>query len=234
MSAESFVVAAPPLVSLSVDGLSARFPIRRVYCVGRNYAAHAREMGHDPDREPPFFFLKTAEDVVDASGEGAVIAYPPLTKDLHHEVELVVALGAGGSDIAAGDALRHVYGYAVGLDLTHRDVQGEAKRLGRPWATAKAFPASAPIGAIHPAARIGHPAAGRITAAVNGTIRQDGDLGEMIWDVGAIIAHLSRWFALAPGDLIFTGTPAGVGGIARGDHVEAHIAGVGALRLAVR
>ncbi|MBZ9937488.1 fumarylacetoacetate hydrolase family protein [Mesorhizobium sp. BR1-1-16] len=229
MPEPSFVVAPPPIVSLPIVGLDARFPIRRVFCVGRNYAAHAREMGHDPDREPPFFFQKNAGDVV-SPGD---IAYPPLTADLHHEVELVVAIGRGGKDIAIGAALGHVYGYAVGLDLTRRDVQADLKKAGRPWETAKAFAESAPVGAIQPAAAIGHPISGRLTAKVDGALRQDGDIADMIWNVPEVIAHLSRWFVLEAGDLIFTGTPAGVGELQRGNVVEAEIETIGALRVKI-
>jgi fumarylpyruvate hydrolase len=231
MTETSYVIPPPPRVALPVRDSAARFPVHRIYCVGRNYAAHAREMGHDPDREPPFFFQKNPDDLVEA---GTPVPYPPQTADLHHEVELVVALATGGSDIAVEDALSHVYGYAVGLDLTRRDVQAEAKKAARPWATAKAFAASAPIGAIVPASDIGHPDKGRLTATVNGAPRQDGDIADMIWSVPEIIAHLSRWFVLAPGDLIFTGTPAGVGGLERGDVVTATIEGVGTLDVAIR
>ncbi|WP_029074871.1 fumarylacetoacetate hydrolase family protein [Kaistia adipata] len=230
MTEPSYAFPPPPPTTLGIRDSAARFPVHRVYCVGRNYAAHAREMGHDPDREPPFFFLKNPDDLVEA---GTPVPYPPQTADLHHEVELVVALGSGGSDIAAEDALGHVYGYAVGLDLTRRDVQAEAKKAARPWATAKAFAASAPISAIVPVAAIGHPATGRLTATVNGAPRQDGDIADMIWSVPEIIAHLSRWFVLAPGDLIFTGTPAGVGGLTRGDIVTATIEGIGTLDVAI-
>jgi len=225
-----YLFPPPPRVSLTIDGSASRFPVHRVYCVGRNYAAHSREMGHDPDREEPFFFQKNPDDLVPAGGP---VPYPPLTSDLHHEVELVVALWKGGSNIQAATALDHVFGYAVGLDLTRRDVQAEAKRAGRPWATGKAFTASAPIGPLMPAARIGHPATGRITASVDGEPRQDGDLNEMIWAVPDIVAHLSRWFVLAPGDLIFTGTPAGVGGLQRGNVVLSWIGGVGGLEVVI-
>jgi fumarylpyruvate hydrolase len=208
---------------------TARFPVHRVYCVGRNYAAHAREMGHD-DREPPFFFQKNPDDLV---APGTPVPYPPETADLHHEVELVVALAEGGSNIAVEDALSHVYGYAIGLDLTRRDVQAEAKKAARPWATAKAFAHSAPIGVIVPASTLGHPKSGRLTATVNGAPRQEGDLADMIWSVPEIIAHLSRWFVLAPGDLIFTGTPAGVGELKRGDVVVGAIEGLGELEVSI-
>ncbi|MCX5496915.1 fumarylacetoacetate hydrolase family protein [Kaistia dalseonensis] len=230
MSEPHYAIPPAPISSLPIQGSEARFPIHRIYCVGRNYAAHAREMGHDPDREPPFFFLKNPDDIVEP---GVPVPYPPLTEDLHHEVELVVALGEGGSDIPAEAALDHVFGYAIGLDLTRRDVQAEAKKLARPWATSKAFAASAPTGPIHTAAAIGHPDSGLLTATVNGAVRQEGDLADMIWSVPEIIAHLSRWFVLAPGDLIFTGTPAGVGGLVRGDIVVASIAGLGELSVPI-
>jgi fumarylpyruvate hydrolase len=221
-----YVIAAPPLTTLPVDGDERRFPVRRVFCVGRNYAGHAREMGHDPDREPPFFFTKPADAVVPGGG---AIPYPPATRDLHHEVELVVALGKGGLDIAEAQALAHVFGYAVGIDLTRRDLQAEAKKLARPWDMAKGFDNSAPISSLVPAARIGHPSAGRIMLSVNGETRQDGDLGQMTWDVPHILAHLSTLVELRPGDLIFTGTPAGVGAVKRGDRIEGTIASVGTI-----
>ena len=229
MTEPSYVVPPPPCVSVEVRDSTARFPVHRVYCVGRNYAAHAREMGHD-DREPPFFFQKNPDDLV---APGTPVPYPPETADLHHEVELVVALAEGGSNIAVEDALSHVYGYAIGLDLTRRDVQAEAKKAARPWATAKAFALSAPIGAIVPASTLGHLKSGRLTATVNGAPRQDGDLSDMIWSVPEIIAHLSRWFVLAPGDLIFTGTPAGVGELKRGDVVVGAIEGLGELEVSI-
>jgi fumarylpyruvate hydrolase len=216
-----FVIEPPAQVALPVDG-GGRFPVRRVYCVGRNYAAHAVEMGYDPDREPPFFFAKAPENL-DPSGE---FPYPPMSMDVHHEVELAVALGRGGRDIPVGDALACVWGYAVALDMTRRDLQAEAKRLARPWEIAKAFERSAPIGAIAPAARVGHPDRGAITLAVNGEARQEGDLAQMIWKVPEMIAFLSEYFELAPGDVILSGTPAGVGPVARGDLIAARIAGL--------
>ena len=225
-----YVIPAPPVVTLAVDGDERRFPVRRVFCVGRNYAEHAREMGHDPDREPPFFFTKPADALV---SDGATIPYPLATRDLHHEVELVVALGKGGTDISAAQALDCIFGYAVGIDLTRRDLQAEAKKLARPWDVGKAFDHSAPCSAIVPAARIGHPERGRIRLAVNGVTGQDGDLAQMIWSTPEVIAHLSRLFTLAPGDLIFTGTPAGVGPVERGDVLEGQIEGVGDLRVRV-
>jgi fumarylpyruvate hydrolase len=195
-----------------------------VFCVGRNYADHAREMGHDPDREPPFFFTKPADAVV---ATGAELPFPPMTEDLHHEIELVVAIGTGGVDIARARALDHVFGYAAGLDMTRRDLQQAAKAQGRPWDLGKGFDASAPMGAIAPATAIGHPARGRIELVVNGTVRQAADLDDLIWPVPDVIAYLSRFVTLAPGDLIMTGTPAGVGPVVRGDRLEGRIEGVG-------
>jgi fumarylpyruvate hydrolase len=225
-----YVIAAPPVVTLAVDGDERRFPVRRIYCVGRNYAAHAREMGHDPDREPPFFFTKPADALVP---DGATIPYPAATRDLHHEVELVVALGKGGADISAAQAPDCIFGYAVGIDLTRRDLQAEAKKLARPWDVGKAFDQSAPCSAIVPARAIGHPERGQISLAVNGITRQDGDLAQMIWSTPEVIAHLSRLFTLAAGDLIFTGTPAGVGPVERGDVLDGQIEGVGHLQVRV-
>jgi fumarylpyruvate hydrolase len=210
-----------------VTGTDKKFPVRRIFCVGRNYAAHAREMGGDPNREPPFFFTKPADAVVTG---GADTPYPQATENLHHEMELVVAIGTGGTDIAPEQALAHVFGYAAGIDLTRRDLQDAAKAARRPWDMSKGFDASAPIGAIAPAAGIGHPAVGRIALTVNGEARQEGDLKDQIWQVPEIIAALSRLVALAPGDLIFTGTPDGVGPLQRGDVVVGEIAGVGTVR----
>lgn len=216
-------VAPPPQIAVPVQG-GGLFPVRRVYCVGRNYAAHAREMGSDPTREPPFFFSKPADALVTA---GADTPYPPQTEVLHHEIELAAAIGQGGVEIPAGAALEHVFGYAAGLDLTRRDLQERAKASRQPWDMAKGFDASGPIGTIAPAASIGHPPSGRIALLVNGTMRQEGDLREMIWPVAEIIAALSRLVRLAPGDLIFTGTPHGVGPLHRGDVVHGEIEGVG-------
>ena len=218
-----------PVVALPVRGSDRSFPVRRVYCVGRNYADHAVEMGHDPDREPPFFFQKNPDNLV----TDGVFPYPKASCDVHHEVELVVCIGKGGEDIAAEDALSHVYGYAVGLDMTRRDLQGEAKKLGRPWEVGKAFESSAPVSSIVPAEEIGHPQAGAIRLGVNGTLRQDGDINQMIWKVPEAISYLSGLFRLAPGDLIMTGTPAGVGPVLRGDHLDAHIDGIGDLAVEV-
>jgi fumarylpyruvate hydrolase len=217
----------PPPVELPIDGSPLTFPVRRVYCIGRNYADHAREMGHDPDREPPFFFQKNPDNL-DTSGS---FPYPSRGADVHHEVELAVALGKGGADIPEAEAPACVFGYAVALDMTRRDLQAEAKKLGRPWEIGKAFERSAPIGPITPAA--GTLDRGAITLAVNGTLRQDGDLGQMIWKVPEIIACLSRYFTLAAGDVILTGTPAGVGPVARGDLLEARIAGLAPLAVRV-
>ncbi|MCX7645429.1 MAG: fumarylacetoacetate hydrolase family protein [Rhodobacteraceae bacterium] len=218
--------AAPVWVPVAGGG---RFPVRRVYGIGRNYAAHAVEMGHDPDREPPFFFQKNPDNL-DASGS---FPYPPGSSDVQHEVELVVALGRGGRDICADEALGCVWGYGVGLDMTRRDLQAEAKRLGRPWEIGKAFERSAPVGPLVPAARCGHPSAGRIALKVNGALRQEGDLAQMIWKVPEIIAHLSALVTLGPGDVILTGTPAGVGAVVAGDVMEAEIEGIGTLRVSV-
>ena len=221
-----FVLPPPATPAIPVAGGGA-FPVRRVFCVGRNYAAHAREMGSDPDREPPFFFMKPADALVT---DGADTPYPPATSDLHHEMELVVALGEGGADIAVADALAHVWGYAAGLDLTRRDLQGQAKKEGKPWDMGKGFDHSGPIGLLVPAARIGHPARGRIALKVNGKIRQESDLTHLIWSVAETIAYLSRLVRLAPGDLIFTGTPEGVAAVGRGDLLEGEVEGVGSVR----
>ena len=203
-----FVLPAPPTVSLPTTG-PGRFPVRRIFCVGRNYAEHAREMGHDPNAEPPFYFTKPADSVVES---GATIAYPPATQDFHYEAELVVALAKGGRDIAEADALDHIWGHATGNDLTRRDLQAEAKAARRPWDMAKGFDLSAVVGLIHP----GPIGDGAITCTVDGVVKQTARLSDMIWPVPAIIAHLSRLVTLAPGDLIFTGTPAGVGALLPG------------------
>jgi fumarylpyruvate hydrolase len=222
-----------PKVSVDIAGSTAEFPVRRIHCVGRNYAEHAREMG-ESGREPPFFFAKPADAVVAvaAGGEGRV-PYPPRTANLHHEVELVVAIGLAGTDIAVSDAARHVFGYAIGVDLTRRDLQAEFKKKGQPWEMAKAFDHSAPIGPIHAAASLGHPSAGAISLSVNGAVRQRGDMADMIWSVPEVIAELSSYVELCPGDLIFTGTPAGVGPLERGDRVVAAIEGLGSLVFAI-
>jgi fumarylpyruvate hydrolase len=225
-----YVIAAPPLTTLPVNGDERRFPVRRVFCVGRNYAGHAREMGHDPEREPPFFFMKPADAVVPGGG---TIPYPPATGELHHEVELVVALGSGGVDIPEARALGHVFGYAVGIDLTRRDLQAQAKEQRRPWDMAKAFDRSAPMSALRRVTQIGHPESNPIRLTVNGQIRQASTLAHHIWSVAETIAYLSGLVELAPGDLIFMGTPEGVGAVGRGDQLEASIEGVGELRVTI-
>lgn len=215
----------PPAVPVVGGG---DFPVRRIYCVGRNYADHAIEMGHDPTREPPFFFSKPADAVAPGDGE---VRYPLLTANLHHEVELVVALSGGGENIAVERAPACIFGYAVGLDLTRRDIQARAKDKGHPWDMGKGFDRSAPISAIVPVASCGHPQRGTITLAVNGETRQKGDLSQMSWKVPEVIAELSRYVELRPGDLIFTGTPAGVGPVVRGDEMLATVEGVASLRV---
>lgn len=225
----TYVVPPAPRVTLPVRYEEGRFPVRRVFCVGRNYADHAVEMGHDPDREPPFFFEKAPSNLV----EGTWIPYPSASQDVHHEIELVVALGRGGTDLPPATALTTIYGYAVGIDLTRRDLQAEAKKLGRPWTSAKAFDHSAPCGPIVPASRIGHPESGRIWLDIDGERRQEGDLAQLIWKVPEIIAQLSGLFALAPGDLIFTGTPAGVGPIYRQNRLTGGVAGIGEIDVSI-
>ena len=222
------VVPTPALPSVPVHGTSAVFPVRRIYCIGRNYADHAREMGVDPNREPPFFFGKPHDVVVPGGGE---IAYPPATSNLHYEVELVLALAKGGRDIPVSDALGCIYGYAVGIDLTRRDLQARSKEKGQPWDTAKGFDQSAPISPITPAALCGHMETGSIWLTVNGIEKQRGSLSQMIWSVPEVIAHISGLVALAPGDLIFTGTPAGVGPLVLGDRVRCGIDGLGELEI---
>jgi fumarylpyruvate hydrolase len=217
------VIPIPVPPTIAVQGTSARFPVRRIYCIGRNYADHAREMGADPDREPPFFFGKPQDAVVPGGGD---IAYPPATANLHHEVELVVALAQGGRDIPAAEALGLIFGYAVGIDLTRRDLQAQAKEKGQAWDMAKGFDQSAPVSALTPASVLGHPKQGAIWLAVNGVERQRGDLAQMIWRVPEVIAHISTYVTLAPGDLIFCGTPAGVGPLRRGDRVRCGIDGL--------
>ena len=217
-----FVIPAPPPTALAVAGSSDRFPVRRIFCVGRNYAEHAREMGHDPDRDPPFFFTKPADALVNS---GATLTYPTMTTDLHHEAELVAAIGTGGAEIDAAKALHHVWGYAAGNDLTRRDLQAEAKALRRPWDMAKGFDNSAVVGALRPATQ-GHVLSGAIRCQLDGALRQSADLTDMIWPLPDIIAHLSRFVALQPGDLIFTGTPAGVGPIGRGQTCMVEIDGL--------
>jgi fumarylpyruvate hydrolase len=220
----TFIIDPPPQVSVAVRGSDSRFPVRRVYCVGRNYEAHAREMGKDPTREPPFMFQKPADAVIEG---GSVIAYPPQTGNFHHEIELVVAIARGGRNIGVDRANEHVFGYAVGIDLTRRDLQLAARDAGRPWEWGKAFDHSAPCAPIVRAAEIGHPSKGRIWLSVNGTVKQDADISQLIWSVPEVIAFVSASMALAPGDLIFTGTPAGVGPLVAGDAVTGGIDGIG-------
>jgi len=226
-----YVIDFPAATTLPVLESNAEFPVGRIYCVGRNYAEHAREMGHDPDREPPFFFMKPANAIVP---NNATIPYPQATKDLHHEIELVVALGKGGANIPVDKALDHVWGYGVGLDMTRRDLQGEAKKMGRPWEMGKSFDESAPITALKQATKIGHPAKGAIWLKVNGQEKQKGDLAMQIWTVPEQINYLSNLITLQPGDLIFSGTPAGVGPIKAGDKLEGHVDGVGDLVVTYR
>jgi fumarylpyruvate hydrolase len=218
----------PQIVAETSEGKG--FPVRRVFCIGRNYAAHAREMGKDPDRDPPFFFTKWAETVVPT---GTTIAYPPETGNFHYEAELVVAVGKAGRDIPNDAALDHVYGYATGLDMTRRDLQFEARDKGRPWDTGKNVEQSSPLGLIHPASEVGHPSEGSIKLTVNGEIKQDGDLNELIWDVPEIVAYVSRFYRLEQGDLIYTGTPAGVGAVVEGDTIVVSIAGLSDLTIMV-
>ncbi|MBS0124185.1 fumarylacetoacetate hydrolase family protein [Thetidibacter halocola] len=223
-----FVIPAPPTVTVPVAG-GGQFPVRRVYCIGRNYAAHAVEMGHDPDREPPFFFQKNPDDL-NASGE---FPYPRQTSDVHHEAEVAVFLKAGGTDIPLEKALDHVYGYALCLDMTRRDLQGTAKKMGRPWEIGKAFDASAPVGPIHTVDEVGHLTEGSITLKVNGELKQEGDLNQMIWKVPEMISYLSQYYTLAPGDVILSGTPAGVGAVVKGDVMELAVEGLGAMTVTV-
>lgn len=218
-----YVIPPPAQAAIPVAG-GGLFPVRRIYCVGRNYAEHAREMGHDPDREPPFFFTKPADALVTG---GEDMPYPPATRDLHHEMELVVALGQGGADVAEADAMRLVWGYAAGLDMTRRDLQGEAKKLSRPWDMSKGFDHSAPVGDLVPAAGV---TPGRIELRVNGQVRQSSHLDKLIWSIPETVAYLSRLVRLEPGDLIFTGTPEGVAAVQRGDVLEGSVEGVGTVR----
>ena len=224
------VILPPSQPFLPVAGSSAIFPVRRVYCVGRNYAAHAIEMGHDPDREPPFFFQKSPDNLVTGGGD---FPYPPRSQDVHHEIELVAALGSGGRDVPLESALDCIWGYAVGLDMTRRDLQGEAKKMGRPWEVGKAFEQSAPCSDLISASEIGHPDSGAIWLEVNGERRQEGDLNQLIWKIPEVISYLSGLFELAAGDLIMTGTPSGVGPVQRGDRLHGHVDGVGDLHTTV-
>jgi fumarylpyruvate hydrolase len=223
----TYVFEPPPIPSLGISGETGRFPVHRIYCVGRNYAEHAREMGSDPTREPPFFFMKPADTVLPS---GTDFPYPTKSNDVHHEIELVAALKSGGTNISEADALGHVFGYGVGLDMTRRDLQGEAKKTGRPWDTGKGFDLSAPCSDLVRADKVGHPSSGRIWLKVNGETRQQGDLSELIWSLPEMIAYLSSLFTLRPGDLIMTGTPAGVAAVKRGDVLEGGVEGIGEIR----
>ena len=222
----TWAIPCPPQPSLPIVGSDDRFPVRRIYCVGQNYAAHAREMGSNPDQDPPFFFSKPADALV---VDGATVPYPPGTDNLHHEAELVVAIGIGGANIPVETALDHVWGYAIGNDLTRRDLQAAAKKVGRPWDMAKGFDHSAPCGQLHPVSTSGHLTAGAISLSVNGDLRQSSDLSDLIWPVADVIAYLSSMVVLAPGDLIFTGTPEGVGPLVQGDVCVVEIEGLGQL-----
>jgi fumarylpyruvate hydrolase len=228
-AASNYVIEPTAIAALPVAGSDRQFPVHRVYCVGRNYAAHAVEMGHDPNKEPPFFFQKNPDNL-DVSGK---FPYPPASSDVHHEIEMMVALKSGGTDIALDRALDCVYGYGVALDMTRRDLQGKAKDMGRPWEVGKAFEASAPCGALVPAERIGHPTQGAVWLEVNGERKQTGDLNQMIWKVPEMISYLSGLFTLMPGDVILSGTPAGVGPINRGDVLRGHVDGVGDIEVRV-
>jgi fumarylpyruvate hydrolase len=229
-TATEYLFTPEKTLSVGVQGETRRFPVRRIYCVGRNYAEHTREMGFDPDRELPFFFNKNPDNLV---LDGGNFPYPSVSKNVHHEIELVLALGKGGTDIPVEKAMEYVYGYAVGLDMTRRDLQNEAKKTGRPWEIGKAFEHSAPMTDIVPASKIGHIEKGAIWLKVNGEIRQNSDIDQLIWKIPEIISYLSAIFELKAGDLIMTGTPAGVGAVQRGDVMEGHVAGVGTLRTQV-
>ena len=226
----SYVFSPQAVTAVPIAGSASLFPVRRVYCVGRNYAAHAREMGKDPDKEAPFFFMKPADAVVPGGGG---INYPAGTSNLHHEIELVVALGAGGRSVRPEEARDLIFGYAVGLDMTRRDLQSVAKDAGRPWDFGKAFDQSAPLGIIHPVSAVGHPASGAIALDVNGVTKQQADIADMIWAVPDIISYLSDYYTLAPGDLIYTGTPAGVGAVVPGDELRGRVDGLGELAVTI-
>lgn len=222
----TYIYTPPPIPAVPVDGMDALFAVNRIYCVGQNYSDHVKEMGGDPKKNPPIFFSKPANAIVT---DNRPVTYPQATSDLHHEVELVVAIGGGGKSIDVASALDKVFGYAVGVDFTRRDLQLAAKNAGKPWDVAKGFDQSAPISAIRPVGEGQHPHQGAITLSVNGEVRQQADLSDMIWSVAEIIAELSRFFELRSGDLIFTGTPAGVASVVAGDHIDSAIAGVGEL-----
>ncbi|PWC31606.1 fumarylacetoacetate hydrolase family protein [Azospirillum sp. TSO22-1] len=225
-----YVFPAPPVPAVRVSGSGARYPVSRIFCVGRNYAAHAREMGFDPDREPPFYFTKPANALVES---GATVAYPPATANYHYEMELVIAIGRPAFRVAPEEALEAVWGYACGLDMTRRDLQIKAREMGRPWDLGKGFEDSAVIGELVPASAIGHPSKGLIQLSVNGAVKQSSDLSALIWSVPEVVAHLSQFYHLGPGDLIYTGTPEGVGPVVAGDRLEGRIDGVGTIALAV-
>jgi fumarylpyruvate hydrolase len=229
ISMAGYVVQPLPIPSLPVANSDKLFPVHRIYCVGRNYAEHAIEMGHDPSKEPPFFFQKNPDNVV-VDGQ---FPYPSKSSDVHYEIEMVVALSKGGVDIPVEQALDHVFGYGVGLDMTRRDLQGEAKKLGRPWEVGKAFEASAPCTPLIPASEIGHPTSGAVSLKLNGELRQQGDLNQMIWKVPEMISYLSGLFTLQPGDIIMSGTPAGVGAVVRGDVLEGVVEGIGRIEVRV-
>ena len=228
----NYAVPPAPIQTLTVAEREERFPVNRIFCVGRNYAAHARDMGNDPERDPPFYFMKPAQATVDAT-QPVTIPYPPKTSSFHHEIELIVAIGRGGADIDAADALDHVYGYAVGLDMTRRDLQLDARDKGRPWEFGKSFAKSAPIGVIHRVEEIGHPGEAEIRLTVNGAPRQSSDIAKLIWSVSECIAVLSQYETLEPGDLIMTGTPEGVNAVERGDVLHGAIDGLGEITVTV-
>ena len=224
-----FVFETPAVTALPVTGTDAMFPVRRVYCIGRNYAAHAIEMGHDPNKEDPFFFQKNPNNL-DVTGE---FPYPAESSDVHHEAEMLVALKSGGTDILLNDALDHVFGYGLSLDMTRRDLQGIQKKMGRPWEIGKAFERSAPCGPLHPVSAVGHPDRGAMMLTVNGAVRQEADLNQMIWKVSEMISYLSKYFEIAAGDVIMSGTPAGVAAVEKGDVMVLTIDGLGALKVNV-
>ena len=225
----NYVIETPPVVVLPVSGTDAQFPVRRVYCIGRNYAAHTIEMGHDPDRDDPFFFQKNPNNL-DASGD---FPYPPHSSDVHHEAEMLVALKSGSTNIPVDKALDHVFGYGLSLDMTRRDLQGIQKKMGRPWEIGKAFEQSAPCGPVHPVSEVGHPDQGHLKLTVNGDTRQEGDLNQMIWKVPEMISYLSNYFELAAGDVILSGTPSGVAAVDKGDVMVLTIDGLGTLEVKV-
>lgn len=230
----SYVFTPPPIAAIPVIDSEQLFAVRRVYCVGRNYAAHAREMGHDPDREPPFFFCKPADAIRPVKpGEIYAFAYPTITQNLHYEGELVAVIGKTGSNIPAENAFEHIWGYAVGLDMTRRDLQNQMKNMGRPWEIGKAFDGSAPIGPIYPVSKVGHITSGAIWLTVNDVEKQRSDISDLIWSVAETIAHLSTLFTLEPGDIIFTGTPEGVGKVVPGDKIKVGVEQLGELNIEI-